>query len=126
MSPKNCCCICLNDNNNDMMITKCNHHIHKNCLTKWLNINCSCPMCRTKINPMDYNINIPNKINAIDIPNNNGITPLMMCAINGNIETLKVLINLGANVSIKVNNKSAIDYALEYNRVTIINYFNTL
>jgi len=127
MTSNDCCCICLGNNINDMIITKCNHHIHLNCLSKWLNIKCSCPICRTKINPVDYNIIVPSNINTIDIPDHNGITPLMVCAINGNLETLKIIINLGANLSLRDNNNNtAYDHAIQLNNVLIINYFNSM
>lgn len=123
MSDNNDCCICLNRLNlNDMMITKCNHHIHKSCLTQWVNINCSCPMCRTNLNPNDYDIIIKKNIKVIDIPDNNGITPLMIACKNCNIDTVKVLLRLGADITIvDNNNKTAYDYACEHNNTELIN-----
>lgn len=122
MSDNNCC-ICLNGIiSNDMMITKCNHHIHTSCLTRWLNINCSCPMCRTNLNPNDYGIIIKNNIKVIDIPDNNGITPLMIACKNNNINAVKIIINMGANrFLVDNNNKTAYDYAREHNNTELIN-----
>jgi ankyrin repeat protein len=127
MSDNNDCCICLNGLiSNDMMITKCNHHIHKSCLTKWLNINCSCPMCRTNLNPNDYDIIIKKNIKVIDIPDNNGITPLMIACKNNNINTVKVLLKLGANITLVDNyNKTAYDYASQHNNYELNNLFNS-
>ena len=125
----NVCCICLDNNNTDMMTTKCNHHMHKNCLTKWLNVNCSCPMCRTKINPVDYTINInKNKnINIVDNQDNNGMTALMTSCIMGNLNIVRMIVNMGANLNlVDNNNKTAFDYARENNQMEIVNFFNTL
>jgi len=84
-------------------------------------------MCRKNINLIDYGINIPKKVKLINIPDNNGVTPLMNICIHGNLETVKFLINSGADITmVDNNNKSAYTYALENNHIEIINYFNTL
>ena len=42
-------CIELMDNHTPLVETCCGHHFHRNCLKKWLTIDChqpNCPMCR--------------------------------------------------------------------------------
>lgn len=42
------CSICLNlyKNNDNIIITKCNHHFHYDCILEWLNNKGTCPLCR--------------------------------------------------------------------------------
>lgn len=47
------CSICLKKKID--ITTLCNHQFHNKCLSEWLNINNSCPICRTK-NPIQKNI----------------------------------------------------------------------
>lgn len=47
-SAVNECSICLNDIESDQQTTNCNHTFHNACLNNWLDINNSCPVCRTK------------------------------------------------------------------------------
>jgi ankyrin repeat protein len=83
-------------------------------------------MCRTSLNPTDYDINIKKKIKGIDIPNNDGITPLMIACINCNINTVKVLLRLGADITIvDKNNKTAYDYAFQHDNYELNNLFNS-
>ena len=42
------CSICMNDIESDWQTTNCNHIFHNNCLSEWLEINNSCPLCRSK------------------------------------------------------------------------------
>ena len=44
------CCICLEEDNHEYIKTKCSHVYHKNCLSEWLKINTSCPICRSEMN----------------------------------------------------------------------------
>ncbi|CAD8067186.1 unnamed protein product [Paramecium sonneborni] len=46
------CYICQEDFQNDELELEmsCSHNFHKDCLTQWLKINNSCPVCRAKIN----------------------------------------------------------------------------
>jgi hypothetical protein len=39
------CSICLSYENNQITLP-CNHHYHKTCILKWLNIETKCPICR--------------------------------------------------------------------------------
>lgn len=43
------CSICLDDNK-PVQKTQCAHTFCTNCISTWLNINRTCPMCREKIN----------------------------------------------------------------------------
>ena len=47
----NNCIICFKKINyldvNESFKTKCNHFFHYNCINSWININNSCPTCRT-------------------------------------------------------------------------------
>jgi hypothetical protein len=48
------CSICTEKNPPpDTYTKKCKHYFHKNCLHTWMNINHSCPVCRTQCNPRD-------------------------------------------------------------------------
>ena len=40
------CCICLDNNKKDLIILKCNHIYHKDCIDKWFDKENSCPLCR--------------------------------------------------------------------------------
>ncbi|CAD8149762.1 unnamed protein product [Paramecium pentaurelia] len=46
------CYICQEDFKNEEVELEmsCSHNFHKDCLTQWLKINNSCPVCRAKIN----------------------------------------------------------------------------
>lgn len=49
------CAICLqelniNENNDIVMLRKCNHYYHKGCITTWLKENKKCPLCRRSLN----------------------------------------------------------------------------
>ncbi len=54
------CSICLNSIKNeeeDIKKTKCNHLFHNECISRWLKIKSSCPLCR-KFLINSYNINL--------------------------------------------------------------------
>jgi hypothetical protein len=61
------CSICMEQiiNENDKVITRCNHHFHSGCLHRWTMQNNSCPNCRT-LNAAVCYIGYPNL--NIDIP----------------------------------------------------------
>jgi hypothetical protein len=68
------CSICLNKLSlNNLGITKCNHKFCYNCISDYLNYNCSCPICRNELKLKDIhylvnnktNYNIPSKIKYI-------------------------------------------------------------
>ena len=68
------CSICLNKLSlNNLGITKCNHKFCYNCISDYLNYNCSCPICRSELKLKDIhylvnnktNYNIPSKIKYI-------------------------------------------------------------
>ena len=39
------CAICLEINDSESIFLNCNHKFHKNCITEWLNIKPTCPLC---------------------------------------------------------------------------------
>jgi len=43
------CSICFEqlDNNNLLIVTKCNHIYHEKCMNKWFMLNKTCPLCRS-------------------------------------------------------------------------------
>ncbi|KAH0468012.1 hypothetical protein IEQ34_003045 [Dendrobium chrysotoxum] len=45
------CCICLSsyEDGNELHALPCNHHFHSACITKWLKINATCPLCKYNI-----------------------------------------------------------------------------
>ena len=44
------CCICLEkQKEKELTILRCKHTFHQKCMTKWLENNRTCPMCRTYI-----------------------------------------------------------------------------
>ncbi|KAL7097617.1 hypothetical protein ACP275_10G155900 [Erythranthe tilingii] len=45
------CCICLYKyvNGAELCALPCNHHFHHKCITKWLRINATCPLCKFNI-----------------------------------------------------------------------------
>ena len=54
------CSICLNSikkEEEDTKKTKCNHLFHNECISRWLKIKSSCPLCR-KFLINSYNINL--------------------------------------------------------------------
>ena len=48
MTDTNECSICMNDIESDWQTTNCNHIFHNKCLSEWLEVNNSCPLCRSK------------------------------------------------------------------------------
>lgn len=43
------CAICHASNTEPFETLHCNHEFHSSCLNRWIRINNTCPMCRTKI-----------------------------------------------------------------------------
>ncbi|KAL8162928.1 hypothetical protein V2J09_014417 [Rumex salicifolius] len=45
------CCICLTQyvEGAELCTLPCNHHFHHNCISKWLRINATCPLCKFNI-----------------------------------------------------------------------------
>ncbi|XP_020588141.1 E3 ubiquitin protein ligase RIE1 [Phalaenopsis equestris] len=45
------CCICLSsyEEGSELHALPCNHHFHSACITKWLKINATCPLCKFNI-----------------------------------------------------------------------------
>ena len=43
---KTTCSICLEENNNEMSTTLCDHVFHTECINKWFETNRQCPLCR--------------------------------------------------------------------------------
>lgn len=45
------CCICLTtyEDGADLHSLPCNHHFHSSCVSKWLRINATCPLCKYNI-----------------------------------------------------------------------------
>ncbi|KAG9444486.1 hypothetical protein H6P81_015826 [Aristolochia fimbriata] len=45
------CCICLTayDDGVELHCLPCNHHFHATCISKWLRINATCPLCKYNI-----------------------------------------------------------------------------
>lgn len=45
------CCICLYRYVDGVELCRlpCNHHFHRKCITKWLRINATCPLCKFNI-----------------------------------------------------------------------------
>lgn len=49
MDTHNECAICLGDCiTKTIHLTPCNHEFHHDCITKWLNKNSTCPLCRAR------------------------------------------------------------------------------
>uniref|UniRef100_A0A2P2JS87 RING-type E3 ubiquitin transferase n=1 Tax=Rhizophora mucronata TaxID=61149 RepID=A0A2P2JS87_RHIMU len=49
------CCICLSRyvDGVELCTLPCNHHFHCRCISKWLRINATCPLCRSNIHHGD-------------------------------------------------------------------------
>ena len=43
------CTICLDDEKEDLIKLNCNHIYHRECITKWISTNDSCPICRLSV-----------------------------------------------------------------------------
>ncbi|XP_042469380.1 E3 ubiquitin protein ligase RIE1-like [Zingiber officinale] len=45
------CCICLTpyEDGVELLAMPCNHHFHSSCITKWLRIHATCPLCKYNI-----------------------------------------------------------------------------
>lgn len=45
------CCICLSsyEDGTELNALPCNHHFHSTCITKWLKMNATCPLCKYNI-----------------------------------------------------------------------------
>ena len=50
----NTCAICCDELEQKTIKTPCGHQMHNNCLTHWLLLNETCPICRFKIGNNDY------------------------------------------------------------------------
>lgn len=49
------CTICLNESNfTAQHKTICNHIFCEECIAQWKKTNITCPLCRTRIQPLDY------------------------------------------------------------------------
>ena len=50
-SPEGECCICCNDYNTDVDVSKlkCNHIFHNTCIKTWLSTSGTCPICRNNV-----------------------------------------------------------------------------
>ena len=60
-------------------------------------------------------------------PTYGGITPLMMAALRGNLEVVKVLLAAGADVNMKDHKgKTAVDYALLRRNYDVAEYLETI
>lgn len=46
------CAICTDVISDDMVLLKCAHIHHKECLTEWIQINNTCPMCRETVSSL--------------------------------------------------------------------------
>lgn len=44
-----CICLCSYEDGNELHALPCNHHFHSACITKWLKINATCPLCKYNI-----------------------------------------------------------------------------
>tara|TARA_Y100000991_G_C21953561_1_gene340941 strand:+ start:1240 stop:1635 length:396 start_codon:yes stop_codon:yes gene_type:complete len=47
------CSICMNNLNNNYVLTKCNHYYHKDCIYEWLNLKMICPNCKSDLNQLE-------------------------------------------------------------------------
>ena len=54
------CPICLEDHDSSSVsIERCSHVFHQSCLQKWVEINPTCPVCRTNVeNPPSFSIDV--------------------------------------------------------------------
>lgn len=54
-TPTDCpICYCeINPHSHDYIITPCNHVFHVDCLTRWMNVDMICPMCRSNLQPIE-------------------------------------------------------------------------
>jgi hypothetical protein len=45
------CCVCLSsyEDGAELSALPCNHHFHWTCITKWLRMNATCPLCKYNI-----------------------------------------------------------------------------
>jgi hypothetical protein len=46
------CAICTDIISDDMVLLKCAHIHHKGCLTEWIEINNTCPICRETVSSL--------------------------------------------------------------------------
>ena len=96
------CCICCDNNDNNFVITTCNHKMHSKCLKSWLDCNRSCPLCKTTLNPNDFGFKCKNeytdmyKINNINFK---GESALSIAVNNNNLECIKILLEMGADIN---------------------------
>lgn len=47
------CIICLSSLESDLLAAPCGHVYHENCLTTWVNVNKSCPLCKKHVEMFD-------------------------------------------------------------------------
>lgn len=44
-----CICLCAYEDETDLHALPCTHHFHSTCITKWLKMNATCPLCKYNI-----------------------------------------------------------------------------
>jgi hypothetical protein len=59
------CSVCLTDINKDQdtILIPCGHLFHNDCITKWLDMNNTCPVCRYELPTDNQNNTRPNNSN---------------------------------------------------------------
>ena len=51
------CVICLENSTSNTVLFKCGHYYHKECIAEWININRTCPICKSTLQIPDSPVN---------------------------------------------------------------------
>lgn len=47
------CSICMDNFDNNYVLTKCNHYYHKDCIYEWLKLKVICPNCKSNFEQLE-------------------------------------------------------------------------
>jgi hypothetical protein len=90
------CSICFDTIHDDGFTTPCNHHMHNNCLTHWLLLKNTCPICRHKLydptNDIEENISEDEDDDEIESIEVSFINELYSSNYNTILDSLKEII----------------------------------
>ena len=93
---KEMCSICLNHIIKAQYVN-CGHYFHKKCITKWMKINNTCPVCRIQFSRINHLNMFQSQLNDID--DDNIYIAIDIALQSKNIEEFKIHIKILNNIN---------------------------